>query len=65
MIAMITIFSVLPGACANCKLLKSLARPLVLGPEAAQVEMALGGLFPGTLTVVRSRSISFPCTFCM
>lgn len=62
---MIRAVGVLPGACASCKLLMSLARPLVLGPDAAQVEMALGGLFPGTLTVVRSRSISFPCTFCM
>lgn len=28
--------------------------------EGPQAEMARGGRFPGTLTVVRSRSISFP-----
>ncbi len=50
----------LPGVCPSCRLLMSLVSPLVLGLGAAHVEMALGGLFPGTFTVVRSRSISFP-----
>jgi hypothetical protein len=49
-----------------CKLLMSLARPLVLGLEiGAQADVARGGLFPGTFTVVLKRSISLPWTFCM
>lgn len=32
------------------------------GPAGAT---ALGGRFPGTLTVTRSRSISFPWMFCV
>lgn len=37
----------------------SRSSPLMLA-EGPQAEMARGGRFPGTLTVVRSRSISFP-----
>lgn len=55
-----------PGFCPSCRPLMSFVRPLVLGlGAAAQVETARGGLFPGTLTVVLRRSISFPWTFCM
>lgn len=55
-----------PEVCPSCRLLMSFVRPLVLGlGMAAQVDTARGGLFPGTFTVVLSRSISFPWTFCM
>lgn len=56
----------LPEFGEMCKLLMSLARPLVLGLEiGAQADVARGGLFPGTFTVVLKRSISLPWTFCM
>lgn len=47
----------------------SLLRPLTPGEalggarEGPAGAMAFGGRFPGTLTVTRSRSISFPWTF--
>lgn len=51
---------------ASCELLRSFASPLALGlaPGAAAV-VARGSRLPGTFTVVLSRSISFPWTFCM
>lgn len=56
----------LPELAEMCKLLTSLARPLVLGLErGTQADVARGGLFPGTFTVVLRRSISLPWTFCM
>lgn len=56
----------LPEFGEMCKLLMSLDRPLVLGLEmGAQADVARGGLFPGTFTVVLRRSISLPWTFCM
>ncbi|TNN55374.1 hypothetical protein EYF80_034386 [Liparis tanakae] len=55
-----------PTGCGPLLVLRSLVSPLVLGlAVGATVDTALGGRFPGTLTVVLSRSISFPCTFCM
>lgn len=51
----------LPEFGEMCKLLMSLDRPLVLGLEmGAQADVARGGLFPGTFTVVLRRSISLP-----
>lgn len=56
----------LPEFGEMCKLLMSLDRPFVLGLEmGAQADVARGGLFPGTFTVVLRRSISLPWTFCM
>lgn len=50
----------------SCRLLRSLVSPLVLGlAVGATVATALGGRLPGILTVVLSKSISLPCTFCM
>lgn len=57
-----------PGFCPSCRLLMSFVSPLVFGlgmAAVAQVDTARGGLFPGTFTVVLSRSISLPWTFCM
>ena len=56
----------LPEFGEMCKLLMSLDRSLVFGLEmGAQADVARGGLFPGTFTVVLRRSISLPWTFCM
>lgn len=45
----------------SCRALRSLVNPLVLGLAlGATVATALGGRFPGTLTVVLNKSISFP-----
>lgn len=56
----------LPVPPASCELLLSLASPLALGLAlGAAAVVALGSRLPGTFTVVLSRSISFPCTFCM
>lgn len=56
----------LPGLGEMCKVLMSLDRPLALGLEmGAQADVARGGLFPGTFTVVLRRSISLPWTFCI
>lgn len=48
-----------PGPSPICTVLMSLTNPLILA-EGPKAEMALGGLLPGTLTVVRSKSISLP-----
>lgn len=48
-----------PGPSPICTVLMSLTNPLMLA-EGPKAEMALGGLLPGTLTVVRSKSISLP-----
>lgn len=56
----------LPVPPASCELLRSLASPLALGLAlGAAAVVALGSRLPGTFTVVLSRSISFPWTFCM
>lgn len=55
------VLNILPEFGERCKLLISLDKPFVLGLEmGAQADVARGGLFPGTLTVVLRRSISFP-----
>lgn len=56
----------LPVPPVSCVLLRSFASPLALGLAlGAAAVVALGSRLPGTFTVVLSRSISFPWTFCM
>lgn len=50
----------------SCVLLRSKASPLARGlVPGAVAGVARGRRFPGTFTVVRSRSISLPWMFCM
>lgn len=55
-----------PGPPPSCVLLRSKASPLARGlVPGAVAGVARGRRFPGTFTVVRSRSISLPWMFCM
>lgn len=53
----------LVGVSVTVGLLTSFNKPFILA-DGPQEEIALGGLFPGTFTVVLKRSISFPCVLC-
>lgn len=54
----------LPGPSPIWTVLISLTNPLMLA-EGPKAEIALGGRLPGTLTVVRNKSISLPCVLWM